>query len=722
MNSFRVSNFRLFDNEGAELKLKPVTILTGANSSGKSSFVKAMVVFRNFLETTRREYIKSGEFVPTRHPLDFSLPELRMRGFSGALRRDSSSEDVMSFTMAIHPKLSMLTESYQVTYSFDGNRQAFNELKDYGSLRSIRVSCEGDTILLLEASSSDSLTIKDFKLDSSLLIEFVRFCLDFYFPQRLYNSAYPEDGGFFSDMCDEDGHFSWVRAAETEEGKRLAKMSNLESLSDIEPYRRYGSVQLRNSGIDFYEVFKDDFFDALEKAIQENIVLYFPVLDKLDGLDKTAVREYLEGFKSEGLLKNDLRSIQNHLGSYMEPVMDDYFASDFDSFKDYYRSLENDALMNYSPLGIGGVRHKGKENIIEDVLVPGMRISYDNVGFDERGGEQFKNAYKMLSIVQWIDDVMADKNGDIAPNTSFIKRSWEPLYGAFSSTHVLYDEFVSFVKRMLYDFLLPDDLSRMDYFTDSFAYVRRLHSFEENTHFVQVVSEYLDRKAELIGLKPQEGRFSLINVDYEPDSFIRKWIGKDGLNIGKELVIARETEGLGFYLNIKKEDGSMESLADLGHGVTQITSILLQIETVIMENVINQAKNRSEFFPEALLSPAIIAIEEPEVSLHPCFQSLLADIFYDAATNCGRQIVFLVETHSEYLVRKTQVLVSEFNKKDFKNNPFAVYYFQEDGEVYELGYKETGRFTRPFGPGFFDESAKSMYQILKKEESERSNS
>lgn len=717
MNSFRVSNFRLFDNEGAELKLKPVTILTGANSSGKSSFVKAMVVFRNFLETTRREYIKSGEFVPTRHPLDFSLPELRMRGFSGALRRDSSSEDVMSFTMAIHPKLSMLTESYQVTYSFDGNRQAFNEFKDYGSLRSIRVSCEGDTILLLEASSSDSLTIKDFKLDSSLLIEFVRFCLDFYFPQRLYNSAYPEDGGFFSDLCDEDGHFSWVRAAETEEGKRLAKMSNLESLSDIEPYRRYGSVQLRNSGIDFYEVFKDDFFDALEKAIQENIVLYFPVLDKLDGLDKTAVREYLEGFKSGGLLKNDLRSIQNHLGSYMEPVMDDYFASDFDSFKDYYRSLENDALMNYSPLGIGGVRHKGKENIIEDVLVPGMRISYDNVGFDERGGEQFKNAYKMLSIVQWIDDVMADKNGDIAPNTSFIKRSWEPWYGAFSSTHVLYDEFVSFVKRMLYDFLLPDDLSRMDYFTDSFAYVRRLHSFEENTHFVQVVSEYLDRKAELIGLKPQEGRFSLINVDYEPDSFTRKWIGKDGLNIGKELVIARETEGLGFYLNIKKEDGSMESLADLGHGVTQITSILLQIETVIMENVINQAKNRSEFFPEALLSPAIIAIEEPEVSLHPCFQSLLADIFYEAATNYGRQIVFLVETHSEYLVRKTQVLVSEFNKKDFKNNPFAVYYFQEDGEVYELGYKESGLFSRTFGPGFFDESARTMYRILRKEES-----
>ena len=92
MNSFRVSNFRLFDNEGAELKLKPVTILTGANSSGKSSFVKAMVVFRNFLETTRREYIKSGEFVPTRYPLDFSLPELRMRGFSGALRRDSSSD------------------------------------------------------------------------------------------------------------------------------------------------------------------------------------------------------------------------------------------------------------------------------------------------------------------------------------------------------------------------------------------------------------------------------------------------------------------------------------------------------------------------------------------------------------------------------------------------------------------------------------------------------
>lgn len=41
---FTVKNFRNFDAEGATFDLAPITILTGCNSSGKSSVVKALLL------------------------------------------------------------------------------------------------------------------------------------------------------------------------------------------------------------------------------------------------------------------------------------------------------------------------------------------------------------------------------------------------------------------------------------------------------------------------------------------------------------------------------------------------------------------------------------------------------------------------------------------------------------------------------------------------------
>ena len=52
-----------------------------------------------------------------------------------------------------------------------------------------------------------------------------------------------------------------------------------------------------------------------------------------------------------------------------------------------------------------------------------------------------------------------------------------------------------------------------------------------------------------------------------------------------------------------------------------------------------------------------LAIEEPENHLHPRYQALLAEMFADAYKNYG--IHFIVETHSEYMVRKLQTLVAK---------------------------------------------------------------
>ena len=48
---FTLKNFRVFDNkQGGTFNLAPITILTGCNSSGKSSVVKALLLLKDFFQ------------------------------------------------------------------------------------------------------------------------------------------------------------------------------------------------------------------------------------------------------------------------------------------------------------------------------------------------------------------------------------------------------------------------------------------------------------------------------------------------------------------------------------------------------------------------------------------------------------------------------------------------------------------------------------------------
>ena len=50
-----------------------------------------------------------------------------------------------------------------------------------------------------------------------------------------------------------------------------------------------------------------------------------------------------------------------------------------------------------------------------------------------------------------------------------------------------------------------------------------------------------------------------------------------------------------------------------------------------------------------------VILEEPEIHLHPLAQSVLAELFVEVSQK--RQVQFIVETHSEHLFRRMQILV-----------------------------------------------------------------
>ena len=180
--------------------------------------------------------------------------------------------------------------------------------------------------------------------------------------------------------------------------------------------------------------------------------------------------------------------------------------------------------------------------------------------------------------------------------------------------------------------------------------------------------------------------------------------------------------GEAYQVSITDSDGSSAPLADKGMGSIQMMILLLRLATIMRRNKkANEEVGVVNLFDVQTPSlPTTVIIEEPEQNLHPRLQSWLADLFLYLKKEANMR--FIIETHSEYLIRKTQVLVAQENYEDEdalkENNPFMVYYFDGDNEkkpYYQMEYELSGAFKDKFGEGFFDEASKLDMTIIRKE-------
>jgi predicted ATPase len=173
--------------------------------------------------------------------------------------------------------------------------------------------------------------------------------------------------------------------------------------------------------------------------------------------------------------------------------------------------------------------------------------------------------------------------------------------------------------------------------------------------------------------------------------------------IGEDINITLHA-GEAYEVDIIEDLVKWISLADKGMGSIQVMTLLFRLASIIRKH----SKKGNGI---------TLIVEEPELNLHPKLQSLLADLFFEVNKTYG--IRFIVETHSEYLIRRTQVIVANENYKDQKdvdeNNKFRVYYFPKKEMAYDMGYTQNGRFIEKFEDGFFDEAGKWHLEIIKKE-------
>lgn len=150
-------------------------------------------------------------------------------------------------------------------------------------------------------------------------------------------------------------------------------------------------------------------------------------------------------------------------------------------------------------------------------------------------------------------------------------------------------------------------------------------------------------------------------------------------------------------------------LADKGMGSIQAMLLILRLAVVIFKKQSNDRLNNISKPEEG--KPYIVIIEEPELNLHPALQSKLADLFHNVFDIY--KIRLIIETHSEYLIRKTQILVKTKEYEIQPNeNPLAVLYFDKDLKQWNMGYREDGRFKELFGEGFFNEFSNLTFELL----------
>ena len=731
---YTIKNFRVFDEKGVTVDIKPITILTGCNNSGKSSIVKSMVLLDTYIRSLINDYKSFNRIKFREHKLDFTQESTQSLGnFKQVLNRDSEN-DIISFEYTVHSIL--LGEDVRVTMSFlTEEKDILNE----GYIKELRIcKLNGDIIYL---SSKDIPCESDGNLMVENFYRFVRgqYLVDQY---RKYESKYRD---IYQDLTEEEYKSSlkalaheaseqWMNQQEKDVNElRLSKekIDKLESdfvgvygkeaLIDVVKWsNRYGYDYGDVLGINDQEgkktiVDKIGNFEVVDKSYNRKTFFWCPLLDEIGNLSskefKDGLLRAMAGYK-----------LRKEVSLALDRIVSDFESSNCSTFEEYYKMKERDFLkkklpakdryMN-PPFLIGDfTRYRFDDAPIYGYL-NNIHLYLDEIS-SVAGAVDFARLYDFIMNLNAIW-----KNSD---HSTFykVKDNWDDIGPYKEFEHCLYSMFNEYWTAVLRESIisLPNSMA---YVPTSLVNVKRLYALDSKDDFTYLLKQYLEEK------RKYSGGSSWEKTPFSPGMFINKWIKE--FKIGDSISIDADPEGLGVYLRLHSspEDKKGSLLAEQGYGITQLFVILLRIEIAIMKSkreVVNKDpydmgcpshhwKEDSEL--AISLSESTIAIEEPEVHLHPNFQSLLADLFFDAFSNYN--IHFIIETHSEYLIRKLQTLIA---KKEVSSSDVSIIYVYDknnrpdcEPQVKRIDVSDKGMLLGRFGEGFFDEADElSLYLLM----------
>lgn len=731
---FTIKNFRVFDEKGVTVDIKPITILTGCNSSGKSSIVKSMVLLDTYIRSLISNYRAFNKFDFRSNKLDFAQESTQSLGnFRQVLNRGSES-GVITFEYTVHSTL--LGDDVRVSVSFLAEEK---DILNEGYINELRISkLNGDVIYL----SSRDIPCES---DGNLIVEnFYRFVRGQYLVDQ-YRKYEDKHGNIYQGQTEEEykarmkdlsheASEQWMNNQEKAVNElRLFKerIDKLEAafvgdygkgaLIDIVKWSNhfgydYGDVL----GLDGQEVKKTIMdiignVEVVNQSYNSNSFFWCPLLNEIGCLSSDELKDGLlkamEGFK-----------LRKEVVLALDRIVSDFKASKCSTFEDYYKMKEHDFLKKSLP---AKHRHMNPPFLVGDFT----RYRFDDAPVYEylnhihlyldEGISLVAGVVDFARLYDFIMNLNAIREDSDHSDYYRIKDNWDDVGPYKEFEHCLYSMFNEYWTAVLRESILslPNEMA---YVPTSLVNVKRLYALDSKDDFTFLLKQYLEEKRKF------SGGSLWGKTPFSPGMFINKWIKE--LNIGSSISIEADSEGLGVYLRLHTslDDKKGSLLAEQGYGITQLFSILLRIEIAIMKSK-REVVNKDPFdmgCPShhwkkdsdvaVSLSESTIAIEEPEVHLHPKFQSMLAEMFIDAYKRYN--VHFIIETHSEYLIRKLQTQIA---KKDVLNRDISIIYVYDnqnrpdcEPQVKRINVSDKGMLLGRFGEGFYDEADELSMTLL----------
>ena len=427
----------------------------------------------------------------------------------------------------------------------------------------------------------------------------------------------------------------------------------------------------KQEGARFFNITKDEYAKH-ERDFLENYEKVIQLLGLQEVANKYGI-EIIERQLGEDFKDVDL-NYYNHWEDYNK------FSFLLDTISPITNPIQNLALDNECKVSVHDFLDGGQ----------GFFCQIDDFAFEKFRGNLIVDFVKPGSNYNDIEYMSLPINPDVynSQNTNDIDSCLS--MSEFFFKYFVYNNILASISNIFYNHSLLKDTDYISTFKNP---IQRVYTLKDNPLYTKILKKIAD------------------GYDTNYFDFIEKYLQIFGL--GTSLEIKRNEEGLGTHIYII-DKGRKTLLADMGYGISQVLPLIFQI---ILAGKKNEEMGVKLF------------VEEPEANLHPALQSKLADMFVDAANQFNIQ--FIIETHSEYLIRRLQVLTAntytESNKNEnwseLKTNDTQLYYFYQadavpEGEeqVYKINIEEDGALTKNFGTGFFDVSSKwniALYSYTK---------
>jgi predicted ATPase len=586
-----VQNFRVF-KDYAEFEIRPITILTGPNNSGKSSFSKLLLLLKNGIEE-----------------LDFVDGEHNLISYGDNLSWNKESKYFEFLTIKLFGLLHCLDSNIETEFKFVESY----EVEDGASIKELYINMGKENFISIISEDG-------FHFDGT-----------------------PDDSINFSYSCDFNPLINLI----------FSKKITVDS------------IPMKELSASFFN---------------------FPELSAL-------TVEKIYRYKSLFLEKD------NNVKFDSEVASDDSISKkEYDKLKEFCNKNE---ISSYS----SKLTTKEKGLVINNII--------DQIDKENKllfsifiNGEDVTNKYwdKLKTYKKWFFETGFTIGGD----DFYVKNIYEELK-LFSLEKYDYNSNLNYFKDKIKEDFNEEELNTLELKPTklyNFLFVKS-ELFDNKSFWDWMIQDFSNLKKlfkDLNYIKASRGNQNRVLLfNYRKDIYNQFLLDRSKKYLQEiqtifELpgeIIIESVESTAVIIYIKTEDRKI-NLADLGFGFSQLVPIILRI----LESPEN----------------ATLIIEEPEANLHPKLQSKLAD-FFVISKKYYPSISFIIETHSEYFIRKLQYLTA---KKEIGTDQTIIYYFNDDKYVTEKEPKvksieitETGGLTDTFGQGFFDEITKLQFDLLK---------